>query len=43
VHRDAARERLYVAWGNGVKFDAASTWPSLKEEILEMARSARVE
>jgi len=43
VRRDAARERLYVAWGNGVEFDGVRTWPSLREEILEMARSARVE
>jgi hypothetical protein len=41
VHRDAERKRLYVAWGNGVRFDAVRTWPSLREEILEMARSAR--
>jgi len=42
VRRDAARERLYVAWGNGVRFGAVRTWPTLREEILEMARSARV-
>ena len=42
VRRDAARERLYVAWGNGVKYDGVRTWPTLREEILEMARSARI-
>jgi hypothetical protein len=42
VNRDAARKRLYVAWGNGVRFDNVRTWPKLREEILEMARSARI-
>jgi hypothetical protein len=43
VHRDAERRRLYVAWGNGARFDDVRTWPKLREEILAMARSARVE
>ena len=42
VRRDAERKRLYVAWGNGVRFDGARTWPKLKDEILGMARDARV-
>ena len=42
VNRDAARERLYVAWGNGVRFGAVRTWPKLMDEILAMARSARI-
>ncbi|MEW6432357.1 MAG: hypothetical protein AB1730_12690 [Myxococcota bacterium] len=48
VRRDAARQRLYVAWGNGVRFVDASgielrTWPAVRDEVLMMAHSARVE
>lgn len=42
VVRDAQRRRLYVAWGNGVKFDAVRTWPGLRAEVLQMLASARV-
>lgn len=47
VWRDAERQRLYVAWGNGVSFTNASglelhTWPAVRDEILMMAHSAKV-
>jgi hypothetical protein len=48
VWRDAERLRLYVAWGNGVTFTNASglelhTWPAVRDEILMMAHSAKVQ
>jgi len=42
VRRDPTRLRLYVAWGNGVRFGGVRTWPALRDEILGMARAARV-
>lgn len=43
VVRDEQRQRLYVAWGNGVKFDGVRTWPRLRDELLSMLATARVE
>ncbi|MBL8915379.1 MAG: hypothetical protein JNM17_32040 [Archangium sp.] len=43
VARDAERKRLYVAWGNGVKFGDTRTWPKLREEILTMLGTARLD
>lgn len=47
VWRDAERMRLYVAWGNGVRFTDASgvelqTWPGVRDQVLMMAHSAKV-
>ncbi|MFZ5438691.1 MAG: hypothetical protein ACOZQL_01720 [Myxococcota bacterium] len=42
VVRDAPRRRLYVAWGNGVKFAGVRTWPTLRAELLSMLASTRV-
>jgi len=47
VWRDAERQRLYIAWGNGVRFtDAAAvelqTWPAVRDQVLMMAHSARI-
>lgn len=43
VWRDAERRRLYVAWGNGVRFNDVRTWPQLRSEILTMLETARLE
>lgn len=43
VVRDAERKRLYVAWGNGVKVGETRTWPQLRDEILTMLTSARID
>lgn len=42
VVRDAERKRLYVAWGNGVKFGDTRTWPKLRAEILTMLGTAHI-
>ncbi|MFT3710159.1 MAG: hypothetical protein QM817_21240 [Archangium sp.] len=43
VFRDAEKKRLYVAWGNGVKFGDVRTWPALRDEILGMISSVKLE
>jgi hypothetical protein len=43
VLRDVEHHRLYVAWGNGVKFGDVRTWPTLRSELLGMISSVKLE
>jgi hypothetical protein len=46
--RDATRKRLFVVYGNGVRFTNASgrevrTWPLVRDELLRIASTIRIE
>ncbi|MFO0594392.1 MAG: hypothetical protein U0228_03790 [Myxococcaceae bacterium] len=43
VLRDEPARRLYVVWGNGVRFGEVRTWPVLREELLGMIATVRLE